>query len=185
MPHGIHHIRILQLVRKATDAFRVNDWTLNQIDPDGLRHVATMSVRGHWFVAGRLVVEQRGAMGGAGLARSSPPREQPVTLSNPGASAASPVHLRPWAFRAPASTLASSDCPCVRASFVAHYWLVVIATRGDQGPTPASLMALTRYTYLAPAAMSVSVYEVASLAVSSTRTLRERSPSAGIRRSIR
>ena len=41
MPHGIHHSRILQLVRKATDAFRVNDWTLNQIDPDGLRSLAT------------------------------------------------------------------------------------------------------------------------------------------------
>ena len=57
MPHGIHHIRILQLVRKATDAFRVNDWTLNQIDPDGLRHVATMSVRGHWFIIAVLLFE--------------------------------------------------------------------------------------------------------------------------------
>ena len=50
MPHGIHHSRILQLVRKATVAFRANDWALNQVDPEGLRYVATISVRAHWFV---------------------------------------------------------------------------------------------------------------------------------------
>ena len=57
MPHGIHHSRILKLVRKATDAFRVNDWTLNEVDPDGLRYLATISVRAHWFVIAVLFVE--------------------------------------------------------------------------------------------------------------------------------
>ena len=57
MPHGIHHSRILQLVRKATVAFRVNDWALNQVDPDGLRYVATISVRAHWFVIAVLFFE--------------------------------------------------------------------------------------------------------------------------------
>ena len=50
-------VRVLQLVKRAAAAFRVNDWTLNQIDPDGLRHVATMSVRGHWFVIAVLLFE--------------------------------------------------------------------------------------------------------------------------------
>ena len=57
MPHGIHHSRILQLVRKATDAFRANDWALNQSDPDGLRYLATISVRANWFVAAIAVIE--------------------------------------------------------------------------------------------------------------------------------
>ena len=57
MPHGIHHSRALQLVKRAAATFRVNDWTLNQIDPDGLRHVATMSVRGHWFIIAVLLFE--------------------------------------------------------------------------------------------------------------------------------
>ena len=51
-----------------------------------------------------------------------PPGTQPEPLSNAGASIAFPVRLRPWAFRAPASTLASSVCPYVRAFFVALYW---------------------------------------------------------------
>ncbi len=57
MPHGSHNSRVLQLVTKTTDAFRVNGWTLNQIDPDGLKYVATMSVRGHWFVIAVLLFE--------------------------------------------------------------------------------------------------------------------------------
>ena len=36
MPHGSHYSRVLQLVTKTTDAFRVDDWTLNQVDQDGL-----------------------------------------------------------------------------------------------------------------------------------------------------
>ena len=57
MPHGSHDSRVLQLVTKATDAFRVDDWTLSQIDPDGLRYVATISVRAHWFVVAVLFFE--------------------------------------------------------------------------------------------------------------------------------
>ena len=59
MPHGSLYSRVLQLVTKTTAAFRVNGWTLNQtdIDPDGLRHVATMSVRGHWFIIAVLLFE--------------------------------------------------------------------------------------------------------------------------------
>ena len=49
MPHGRHYRRVQRLVRKATVACRANDWMLNQIDidPDGLKYVATTSVRGH------------------------------------------------------------------------------------------------------------------------------------------
>ncbi len=57
MPHGSHYSRVLQLVTKTTDAFRVEDWTLNQTDPDGLRYVATISVRAHWFVIAVLFFE--------------------------------------------------------------------------------------------------------------------------------
>ena len=57
MPHGFHYSRVLQLVTKPTAAFRVNDWALSQIDPDGLRYVATISVRAHWFVIAVLLFE--------------------------------------------------------------------------------------------------------------------------------
>ena len=57
MPHGSHYSRVLQLVTKTTDAFRVDDWTLNQVDQDGLRYVATISVRVHWFVIAVLFFE--------------------------------------------------------------------------------------------------------------------------------
>ena len=45
MSNRVRHSRGLQLVAKMANAFRVTDWTLNQADPDGLRYVATMSVR--------------------------------------------------------------------------------------------------------------------------------------------
>ena len=57
MPHGSHYSRVLQLVTKTTDAFRVDDWTLNQVDQEGLRYVATISVRVHWFVIAVLFFE--------------------------------------------------------------------------------------------------------------------------------
>ena len=57
MSHGSLYSRVLQLVTKTTDAFRANDWTLNQIDPDGLRYMATISVRAHWFVIAVLFFE--------------------------------------------------------------------------------------------------------------------------------
>ena len=51
MPHGSLYSRVLQLVKKAIVALRVKDEALNQIDPDGLRYLATISVRANWFVA--------------------------------------------------------------------------------------------------------------------------------------
>ena len=57
MLHGFHDVRVRQLVKSATAAFRVNDWALNQIDPDGLRYLATNSVRANWFVATIAVFE--------------------------------------------------------------------------------------------------------------------------------
>ena len=57
MPDGSRHSRLLQLVTKATGAFRVNDWAINQIDPDGLRYLATISVRANWFVAAIALIE--------------------------------------------------------------------------------------------------------------------------------
>ena len=50
MPHGSLYNRVLQLATKPADAFRANDWMLSQTDPEGLRYVVTISVRGHWFV---------------------------------------------------------------------------------------------------------------------------------------
>ena len=57
MPQGSQHSRLLQIVTKVTGAFRANDWALNQIDPEGLRYVATISVRAHWFVVAVSLVE--------------------------------------------------------------------------------------------------------------------------------
>ena len=42
--------RASQLLGTAVSVFRVSDWTLSRIDPDGLRYVATVSVWIHWFV---------------------------------------------------------------------------------------------------------------------------------------
>ena len=57
MPHGSHYNRVLQLASRATCALRVNDWPLNQTDPEGLRYVATISVRAHWFIIAVLLFE--------------------------------------------------------------------------------------------------------------------------------
>ena len=57
MSNRVRHSRGLRLVAKTANAFRVTDWTLNQIDPDGLRYVATMSVRVHWFFCAVLLVQ--------------------------------------------------------------------------------------------------------------------------------
>ena len=42
---------------RAASALTVTDWTLNQIDPDGLRRVASVSVRVHWFAVAVVFVE--------------------------------------------------------------------------------------------------------------------------------
>ena len=57
MPHGSLYNRVLQLATKPADAFRASDWMLSQTDPEGLRYVVTISVRGHWFVIAVLLFE--------------------------------------------------------------------------------------------------------------------------------
>ena len=57
MSNRIHQSQLLQLIAKATNVFRVTDWTLNEVDPDGLRYVATVVVRVHWFFIAVLVIE--------------------------------------------------------------------------------------------------------------------------------
>ena len=57
MSRGSHGSRVRQLVTKVTNALRANDWTLRQIDPDGLKYVATTSVKGHWFIIAFLLFE--------------------------------------------------------------------------------------------------------------------------------
>ena len=57
MPNGSTYNWVRQLVARAAGAVRVNDWRFSQIDPDGLRYLATISVRGHWFVVAIAVIE--------------------------------------------------------------------------------------------------------------------------------
>ncbi len=45
-----HYSQVLQLVARAVSAFRIDDWTPRQIDPDVARYVAGVSVWGRWFV---------------------------------------------------------------------------------------------------------------------------------------
>ena len=47
MPHGFRYSQLPQMVARATGAFRANDWTLNQIDPDGLGYLGFGSVVAH------------------------------------------------------------------------------------------------------------------------------------------
>ena len=39
------------LLVAVNNFFRLNDWTQNRLDPDGLRYLATVSVWGRWFVS--------------------------------------------------------------------------------------------------------------------------------------
>ena len=57
MSSGARRRRDRQLAAKAASAFRITDWTLNQVDPDGLRYVATVSVKVHWFFIAVLTIE--------------------------------------------------------------------------------------------------------------------------------
>ena len=54
---GSRYSRGRQLVAKAAGVFWVSDWTINRIDPDGLRRVATVSVWIHWFAAAFLLFQ--------------------------------------------------------------------------------------------------------------------------------
>ena len=57
MTHGSHRSRLRRVFTKAGDALQGNGWTLRQLDPDGLRYVAAVSVRAHWFVIAVLLFE--------------------------------------------------------------------------------------------------------------------------------
>ena len=48
MPDGAPEGRGFQLIGKTANAFRLRDWTLTQIDPDGLRYVGHILVWMHW-----------------------------------------------------------------------------------------------------------------------------------------
>ena len=57
MTHGSHRSRLRRVAVMATDALQGNGWTLRQLDPDGLRYVAAVSVRAHWLVIAVLLFE--------------------------------------------------------------------------------------------------------------------------------
>ena len=57
MSRGSHDNRRLQQNMKANDASRISGWVLNRIDPDGVRYLATISVRAHWLIAVIAVIE--------------------------------------------------------------------------------------------------------------------------------
>ena len=54
---SIHRNRGTQLIRAVTDVFRVSDWTLSRVDPDGLRYVATLTVWVQWFIVATSFVQ--------------------------------------------------------------------------------------------------------------------------------
>ena len=57
MAHGSRYSRVMRLAAKAAGLFRVSDLALDQIDPDGLKYVATVSVRAHWFIVALMLFE--------------------------------------------------------------------------------------------------------------------------------
>ena len=50
MLNSLNRSRGYRLLRTTAGVFQVSDWTLNRIDPDGLRYVATVLVWMHWVV---------------------------------------------------------------------------------------------------------------------------------------
>ena len=51
MIQSFRQSRVLQVLRIASSALRVSDWTLNNVDPDGLKYVARVWVWTHWGVS--------------------------------------------------------------------------------------------------------------------------------------
>ena len=51
MIQSFRQSRVLQVLRIASSALRVSDWTLNNVDPDGLKYVARVWVWTHWVVS--------------------------------------------------------------------------------------------------------------------------------------
>ena len=48
MSNGAHHRRGFELPAKAANALKLRDWTITQIDPEGLRYVASIQAWLHW-----------------------------------------------------------------------------------------------------------------------------------------
>ena len=46
-----------RFMRMAAETFRVNDWTLSRVDPDGLRYMASVWVWVHWFMVATCFVQ--------------------------------------------------------------------------------------------------------------------------------
>ena len=57
MTHGSHPSRLRRVFAEASHALQGNGWTLSQLDPDGLRYVAAVSVRAHWLIIAVLLFE--------------------------------------------------------------------------------------------------------------------------------
>ena len=51
MPLSSRQYSVRRLANRAASALGLNDRNLGQSDPDGLRYVTTISVRGHWFIS--------------------------------------------------------------------------------------------------------------------------------------
>ena len=47
----------MRLFTRVAIVFRASGWALNRIDPDGLRYVTTITVRGHWLISAVCLVE--------------------------------------------------------------------------------------------------------------------------------
>ena len=56
MSSGARHRRGFELLAKAANAFRLRDWTVTQIDRDGLRYVANIQAWLHWALGVLVVV---------------------------------------------------------------------------------------------------------------------------------
>ena len=57
MSQVFHISRGLELFARAANALRVSAWTLNQLDPEGLRYAATVSVWVHWCAGVIFLIE--------------------------------------------------------------------------------------------------------------------------------
>ena len=57
MFESIHRTRRARLISTVASTVRVSGWTIDRTDPDGLRYVATVLVRIHWFFAATCLVQ--------------------------------------------------------------------------------------------------------------------------------
>lgn len=57
MSNGAYNGRGFRLVSNVANLFRVTDWSLNVVDPGGMRHVANMLAWAHWALAVLVIVQ--------------------------------------------------------------------------------------------------------------------------------